>query len=44
MLEPQSRSIAANLDMQLRGYSVDTGAVRARSIIDKLAAAERAVG
>ncbi|WP_269082959.1 MULTISPECIES: hypothetical protein [unclassified Sphingomonas] len=44
MLEPQSRSIAANLDMQLRGYSVDTGAIRARSIIDKLAAAECAVG
>ena len=44
VLEAQQRSIAANPDMKLRGYSVDTGAVRARSIIDKLAAAERAVG
>jgi hypothetical protein len=44
VLEPQSRSIAANPNMQLRGYSVDTGAVRARSLINKLAAAECAVG
>jgi hypothetical protein len=44
VLEPQSRSIAANPNMQLRGYSVDAGAVRARSIIHKLAAAECAVG
>lgn len=44
VLEAQQRSIDANPDMKLRGYSIDVGSVRARTIIDKLAAAEAAVG
>ena len=44
VLEAQQRSMSANPDMKLRGYSIDVGAVRARAIIDKLAAAEVAVG
>ena len=43
VLEAQQRSIAANPDMKLRGYSIDQGGVRARSMIAKLAAAEESV-
>jgi phenylpropionate dioxygenase-like ring-hydroxylating dioxygenase large terminal subunit len=44
VLEAQQRSIDANPDMKLRGYSVDVGAVRARAIISRLSAQEAAVG
>jgi vanillate O-demethylase monooxygenase subunit len=40
VLEAQQRSIAANPDMKLRGYSIDQGSVRARTIIKRLAEAE----
>jgi vanillate O-demethylase monooxygenase subunit len=39
VLEAQQRSIVANPDMKLRGYSIDLGSVRARAIIGKLMAA-----
>ena len=42
VLEAQQRSIAANPDMKLRGYSIDQGSVRARQIIARLKAAEAA--
>jgi vanillate O-demethylase monooxygenase subunit len=42
VLEAQQRSIAANPDMKLRGYSIDQGSVRARQIINRLIAAEGA--
>lgn len=44
VLEAQQRSIDANPDMKLRGYSIDLGSVRARQIIARLAAAESARG
>lgn len=40
VLEVQQRSIAANPDLKLRGYSIDQGSVRARQIIARLARAE----
>ncbi|WP_257845929.1 hypothetical protein [Sphingomonas sp. J344] len=42
VLEAQQRSILANPDMKLRGYSMDQGSVRARAIIRKLMEAETA--
>ena len=39
VLEAQQRSIDANPDMKLRGYSIDQGTVRARAIIGKAIAA-----
>ncbi|ODP37756.1 aromatic ring-hydroxylating dioxygenase subunit alpha [Sphingomonas turrisvirgatae] len=44
VLEAQQRSIDANPDMKLRGYSIDQGSVRARQIIKRLVEAERAIG
>ena len=44
VLEAQQKSIAANPDMKLRGYSIDLGSVRARAIITRLIAAEAAAG
>ncbi|MEH3047304.1 aromatic ring-hydroxylating dioxygenase subunit alpha [Sphingomonas adhaesiva] len=42
VLEAQQRSIAANPDLKLRGYSVDQGGVRARQMIQRSIAAEAA--
>ncbi|RYD89884.1 MAG: aromatic ring-hydroxylating dioxygenase subunit alpha, partial [Sphingomonadales bacterium] len=42
VLEAQQRSIMANPDMKLRGYSIDLGSVRARAVIKRLAEAELA--
>jgi len=36
VLEAQQRAIDANPDMKLRAFSVDTGGVRARMVIDRL--------
>ncbi|RYE04063.1 MAG: aromatic ring-hydroxylating dioxygenase subunit alpha [Sphingomonadales bacterium] len=43
VLEAQQRSIDANPDMKLRGYSIDVGTVRARAIISKAITAENAI-
>ncbi|WP_245646777.1 aromatic ring-hydroxylating dioxygenase subunit alpha [Sphingomonas soli] len=43
VLEAQQRSIDANPDMKLRGYSIDVGTVRARAIISKAIAAESGI-
>jgi phenylpropionate dioxygenase-like ring-hydroxylating dioxygenase large terminal subunit len=40
VLEAQQRSIAANPDLKLRGYTIDQGGVRARAMIDRLRKAE----
>ena len=42
VLEAQQRSIDANPDLKLRGFSIDEGSVRARQIIARLRAAEAA--
>lgn len=44
VLEAQQRSIRANADMKLRGYSIDQGGVRARQVIDRMIRAEAALG
>ena len=42
ILEAQQKSIAANPDMKLRAYAIDSGGVRARRVIDRAIAANLA--
>jgi len=44
ILEAQQKRIDANPDMKLRVFNIDAGGARARAVIERMIAAEKAAG